>query len=116
MKRILIHLLLSLCLLWQGSAFAIVGSPRAGADLLVHEQMHREMQPHHHLCDGGVNPDDSASSVLYTVCDAACSAALVTAVVVELAFVTDVAPRARPGGPRPAPFLEGPVRPPRLLA
>jgi hypothetical protein len=104
---------LALCLVWQSSAFAYLGSAGLiASDEHHHERMHREMQPHHHAADGALEFDDSVASLLHMMSDTAGSAALVPSAPVQLLRVSGVVPPASMHRAPPLLFLEDPLRPP----
>jgi len=113
MRRILIHVALVFCVVWQTAAFAYFGAPGVARSDSNHERMHLETQSHHHDADGSLAFDDSVASLLHMTADLAGSASMVREMALRLLCTADVAPRATLDDTRPPPYLEGPLRPPR---
>lgn len=106
-----------IAMLWQSVALARPGSTVNVLADLNHAAMHWQGEAHHHDDDGSLHMDDSPASTFHLLADhVSLTAALLPA------SAQHVAPPAfaRPGWWQDArtsdPFLDGLLRPPRLLA
>lgn len=117
MARVAITAALLFALLWQAVAPASAGSTLARGSDPVHSALHWQDDGHHHHDDSSYDRDDSAESMQHLMADH-------VSVFIGLlhAVTTSVPPsgssRSRASGedPRPHPFLDGPLKPPRLTA
>lgn len=117
MRRSAVLLVLMFALVWQALALARPGSTVNLLDDAAHAALHLQGAGHHHDEDGGVRPDDSTAALMHALGDSVGSP---TALPVKAPLGLTVRPGLAPGGasqrPPAAPFIEGPLRPPRLLA
>lgn len=117
LHRPLIALLLSLCLIWQ-VAFVSQGGALSGGAAPEHGSMHVFDQSHHHHDDGGFHEDESPEAAQHVQSDGLMQ---VTAVFAAPPSLSARAPwlltcRLAVEQAMPSPYLEGPERPPRLIA
>ena len=117
MGRLGITIALLFAMLWQSVALASAGSTLARVSDPVHSALHWQDEGHHHHEDRSYDRDDSAESMRHLMADH-------VSVFVGLlhAVTTPVPPsgssRSRASGedPGPHPFLDGPLKPPRVTA
>jgi len=123
-RRVAILWLTMAALLWQPLALAQLSLPAqssssvsSAGEGLTHALLHWLDLGHHHHDDGGVHLDDSAEARAHAAADPLCQPSLhLGGGDTALSLPRDAAPHvpaARALGP---PFLEGPLRPPRLNA
>ena len=123
-RRMAVLWLTMAALLWQPLALAqpsLPAQPSSSASSagegLTHALLHWLDLGHHHHADGGVHLDDSAEARAHAATDPLSQPSLhlggVDAVLTLPREATPRTPVARAVGP---PFLEGPLRPPRLNA
>ena len=117
MCRVTTTIVLLLALLWQSVALASAGSTLDPIPDPAHSALHWQDEGHHHHEDRSYDRDDSAESMQHLMADH------VSAFVGLLhAVPTSVPPsgssRSRASGedPGPHPFLDGPLKPPRVTA
>ena len=117
MSRVGIALVLLLAMLWQSVAIARAGSAVNPVADLAHAVLHSQVDSHHHHEDGSYHLDDSAESAQHLIADHVSVAIGLLPTVATSVPLTGTTPRAEGGqSPGPHPFLDGPLKPPRLSA
>lgn len=103
-----------MALLWQSVAVAPAGFlPDILADV-EHAVLHWQDEGHHHHDDGSWHVDESTESVQHATADqVGSSPALHSTVTLRWAAMASQSPPAARSSAITAPFLEGPLRPPR---
>lgn len=107
---------LVLAVLWQSLPVARFGIAQGGLTDIAHVAVHWLGASHHHHADGDFHFDTSTDSAQHLIADQFSPTATLPEEGSPI-FSGDVATsprRAHPGG-LPPPYLEGPLRPPRLL-
>lgn len=116
MPRRVLALLLILTTLWSAAVQAAAGL--APGDSIAHAVLHWAGASHHHHDDeAGYHVDDSAESVQHVLADQAFGApALPSDCFRPAAHAEPAVPHGHLASAGPAPFLDGPLRPPRQLS
>ena len=113
----IVPLMLALALVWQALA---LGRPGSSVNVLLdaaHAVLHWQGIGHHHHDDGSVQLDESPDASRHLLTDHAGGfTGLPAAQPGAPAPVASSMPCVRPAGAGPPPFLEGPLKPPRLPA
>ena len=113
----LVPLILAFALVWQSLA---LGHPGSSVNLLLdaaHAVLHWQGIGHHHHDDGSVQIDESPDASRHLLTDHAGGFTGLPAAQPDTpAPVASSMPCGRPAGAGPPPFLEGPLKPPRLSA
>jgi hypothetical protein len=114
MHRRFVAFMAMIALLWQSVAIAPAGFlPELLADV-DHALLHWQDEGHHHHDDGSWHVDESSESAQHMMADhVASSPALHSTLTWRWAPVASQSPAAACSGETAAPFLEGPLRPPR---
>lgn len=116
MQRTAILVFVVLVMLWQSVDPVRAGaSPDRVADL-QHAVLHWQDEAHHHHDDGGFHLDDSEDSVRHVMADNANASALLPHVAPRIPDFGPGELRVREPRAGPYPYLDGPIRPPRLAA
>lgn len=116
MRKWFVPLLVAFSMLWQSMATAQVDAALPNSAEWVHSVLHWEAEGHHHHDDGSWHLDDSAESIHHVMCDH-----LSNPVALPQSVVHTQVQGAQMSAPSyvrsglPAPHLEGPLRPPRLI-
>lgn len=108
-------LIMTLALLWQGMAFARVGLSIESLADAEHAALHMQQEGHHHHGDS-YHVDDSAESASHLALDHTGAPALSPDERVAVHVPSSSTVRTLEVRAGPYPFLEGPLRPPRLTA
>ncbi|HSW08035.1 hypothetical protein [Aquabacterium sp.] len=117
MHRRLVALLAMIALVWQSAAFAPAGVLPEVLASLEHASLHWQDEGHHHHGDGSWHVDESTESTLHVMADhVGSSPALHSTLTLTLTPVASESPPATGSCEVTAPFLEGPLRPPRATA
>jgi hypothetical protein len=102
-------------LLAQPQAWARTASVLAMDGGMEHALLHWQEEAHHHHDDGGYHADDSAESAAHAALDAGSGVSFTARTPANCAVIpAGIAPATWPARAGPGPFLEGPLRPPRL--
>ena len=114
MRRSAILITMLFAMLWQSVALARSGiSAEALADL-QHAVMHWQDEGHHHHDDGSYHLGDSDESTRHLMADHVNVPALLLITRAPLLRLDEGAPGQWDARARPHPFVDGPLRPPRL--
>lgn len=105
-----------IAMLWQSLALARAGSTVNAVADLQHAALHWQDEGHHHHDDGAYHLDDSDESTRHLMADHSPVSALLAAAPPAVAFLGGGSPGMREARASPHPFLDGPLRPPRLTA
>lgn len=98
-----------------GQAVAIAAFPNKAADEFGHVFAHVQEPSHHHHDDGLMHVDDTQESAFHVHVGDGASVALVSSSAVRLPVPPPQGPPQQVRRLLPAPLIEGPLRPPRLL-
>lgn len=114
MLRSLLVVALVLSLMWQVVAGAWPGGLANTLDGGEHTAVHLANEAHHHHDDGSVHHDDSAESASHMALDQSSSAVLLGGASSDTptSMASPCAQHVARQGPHP--YLDGPLRPPRL--
>jgi hypothetical protein len=107
---------LLMAMLWQSVALARVGSTVNALADLQHASLHRQDEGHHHHDDGSYHLDDSDESARHLMADHSPASAILASASPAVAFLGGGSHGMREARAGPHPFLDGPLRPPRLTA
>lgn len=103
-------------LLVQPQAWARTASVLAMDGGTEHALLHWQDEAHHHHDDGGYHADDSAESAAHAALDAGSGVSFTAHTPANCAVIpAGIVPAMWPARAGPGPFLDGPLRPPRLL-
>ena len=117
MRRSAVAVVMLFAMLWQSVALARVGSTINVLADLEHAALHWQEERHHHHDDGSFHLDDSNESVQHVTGDqVSTTTALLHACSYDFPPRAALSPRSLRDAPASPPFLEGPLRPPRLRA
>ncbi|MBA2721371.1 MAG: hypothetical protein H0U56_00420 [Methylibium sp.] len=117
MNRAGIVIALLFAMLWQSIALARAGSTVEAVSDPAHAALHWQDEGHHHHDDGSHHFDDSDDSVQHLFVDhVTAPVALLHAVSTSMAPLGSCAPSPQCVSMAPQPFIDGPLRPPRLAA
>jgi hypothetical protein len=115
--RRLVPILLVLALAWQSLTLGRAGSSINVLLDAAHAVLHWHGISHHHDVDGGVHVGESPDAARHVLTDHAGGlTGLPVAQSGALDAVASAVPRGLPMAAGPPPFLEGPLKPPRLPA
>lgn len=114
--RPLVIAVLVLSLTWQLLASAWPGGAAVALEGGEHAALHWADEAHHHHEDGSAHGDDSEESACHMALDNGSVAALVMAVGCDTLAPHGVVRTEHCARAGPHPFLDGPLRPPRLTA
>jgi hypothetical protein len=104
-----------IALLVQPQAWARTACVMAMDGGIEHALAHWQGESHHHHDDGSYHADDSEESAAHAALDAGSGASFAADKPVNCAVVpVGIVPAAWQARAGPGPFLEGPLRPPRL--
>jgi|688.fasta_scaffold322149_2 hypothetical protein len=110
-------LLVLFAMVWQAVAMARPGSTVNVMSDLAHAALHWQEQAHHHHDDGSLHLDDSQASVLHVMLDhVTVTNALLPSGPQEFPPGASERPCGPQGARTSAPFIDGLLRPPRLLS
>lgn len=114
MRRTITVAALIIIMAFQSMTATAFASSHSNQADLSHSMLHWQQEAHHHHEAGGYHVDDSEESTRHLMTDHFTATAVLPAVPV-LFFRSDTgAPDALLSHASPHPFLEGPLRPPRL--
>lgn len=116
LRRVVAFFLL-MAMSWQAIALARPGSSINVLDDPAHAALHWQGTHHHHHDDGSVRCDDTPDSAQHVLIDDIGMTAGLTSIAIDRAdALPSTAPPGGQPGVAPSPFLEGPLKPPRLHA
>lgn len=115
-KRTGILVVMLIAMLWQSLALARAGSTLNAFADAQHAVLHGQQEGHHHHDDGSYHLDDSDESTRHLMADHSPASALLPSATPAVAFLGGGSPGMREARASPHPFLDGPLRPPRLTA
>jgi len=114
MHRRFVAFMAMIALLWQSVAVSPTGVLPAILADVEHAVLHWQDESHHHHDDGSWHADESTESAQHATADHVGSPpALHSTSTLRWAPVASQSPAAACSGETAAPFLEGPLRPPR---
>lgn len=116
MRRSAILIAMLFAVLWQSVALARAGITVEALADLEHAVLHWQNEGHHHHDDGSFHVGDSEESARHLMADHVSVPALLLHATAPLLRLDEDAPGLRGVHVRPHPFLDGPLRPPRLSA
>jgi len=116
MHRLRFPIVLIFALLWQSLAAAAPAWSFERAQDANHAALHLQQEGHHHHDDESYHVDDSEESARHLMADHICFAAVLSAAPVALPGADAGSPGTQNARAGPRPFLDGPLRPPRLSA
>jgi hypothetical protein len=114
LRRFWWFVLIAMALVGQSFASARIAGPFSQDGGLEHVLLHAQGEAHHHHDDGSFHLDDSSESVVHVALDQGSSTAASPDGSSALPVTAHALPAHEPRA-GPAPFLEGPLRPPRVL-
>ncbi|MBA3623993.1 MAG: hypothetical protein H0W48_05995 [Methylibium sp.] len=117
MNRAGIVIALLVAMLWQSMALAHAGGAVEAVSDPAHAVLHWQDEGHHHHDDGSRHFDDSDESVQHLFVDhVTAPVALLHAVSASTSPLGSSVPGEQCESMAPQPFIDGPLRPPRLTA
>jgi hypothetical protein len=116
MRRSAILIAMLFAMLWQSMALARGGLAVSALADLEHAVLHWQDEAHHHHDDGSFHVGDSEESARHLMADHVSVPALLLNAPAPLLRLDEDAPGLWGVHVRPHPFLDGPLRPPRLSA
>jgi hypothetical protein len=116
MRRTSVIVAILIAMLWQSLAMARADSTLNVLADVEHAMLHWQGEDHHHHDDGSFHRDASDESERHLLADHHNASAVLPDASVRLALADAGSPAMHEPRAVPHPFLDGPLRPPRLIA